>query len=69
LESGLGEKKQPEIDLLSSLKQPGANLFHQGVGQAKQVVAGKVKQATAAIGEQLKVDKLTSLFDKDKPKK
>ncbi|CFW93353.1 protein of unknown function [endosymbiont DhMRE of Dentiscutata heterogama] len=78
-ESGLGEKRGPEpennSDLLSGLKQQGANLFQKGVGQAKQVVGEKINQATKVVNEKANQftksasDKIDEVTEKIKPKK
>ncbi|CAG8523772.1 7218_t:CDS:1 [Racocetra persica] len=88
LESGLGEKRgesepempstpegQNKLDLLSGLKQQGANLFQKGVGQVKQVAEEKINQATKAVNEKANQftkttgDKIDEITKKVKPKK
>ncbi|MEG7978881.1 MAG: hypothetical protein NY202_03085 [Mollicutes bacterium UO1] len=64
LENGLDSS-----DLLATLQQKGASLLKEKINQVNKVVDEKVKQATSAVSNKLKVDQLTSLFAKDKKDK
>ena len=68
METGLdlAESKQ---DLLSGLQSKGESLLKEKISQVNKVVDKQIKSAKEVVNNQVKVDEINSLLNKDKKEK